>query len=220
VRVQANRLPVPVRDRRPALAAVAVLLILAGALASGLLVYRSGERTDVLVARADIDPGHRMTAADFTTARVAADGSAVVDAAARQNFVGSVATTRIPAGTLVNRSMFLKGSIVPENGAVVGLVLAPNQRPAEDLQPGEVVRVYLVPRADAGGVAADGAPLARAVLVVSVGKSRAGSSQGVPVSVLVAPGTAPALIAAAASGQVAVARLAADTKPDVAFRTG
>jgi hypothetical protein len=58
-------LPAPVRDRRPALAAIAVLLILSGAFASGLLVYRSGERTDVLVARDDIDVGTTITANDF-----------------------------------------------------------------------------------------------------------------------------------------------------------
>jgi hypothetical protein len=202
------------------LAAVAVLLILSGALASGLLVYRSGQRADVLVARTTIEPGHQVTTADFTTARVAADARFVVAAEALGNFVGSVATTRIPAGTLVNRTMFLKGSIVPPNGQVVGLVLSAAQRPAEELKPGDIVRVYLVPRADAGGSAAPGTPLVQAVLVVSVGSVRTGSSQGLPVSVLVPNGAAAPVIAAAAAGQVAVARLAADTKPTVRFRTG
>jgi hypothetical protein len=218
--VTADRLPAPVRDRRPALAAVAVLLILSGALASGLLVYRSGERTDVLVARDDIDVGTTITANDFTTARVAADGAAVVSAAARRNFVGSVATTRIPKGTLVNRTMFLRGSVVPAGAEVVGLSLAASQRPAEALHPGDVVRVYLVPRADAGGATVKGTPLVRAVRVVTVGSTRTGSSQGLPVSVLVPAGSAPDIVANAAAGQVAVVRLAADTKPAVDFRTG
>jgi flagella basal body P-ring formation protein FlgA len=218
--VTADRLPAPVRDRRPALAAVAVLLILAGALASGLLVYRSGERTDVLVARDDIDLGQTITDRDFATARVAADGAAVVSAAARRNFVGSVATTRIPRGTLVNRTMFLRGTVVPSGAEVVGLNLAASQRPAEDLHPGDVVRVYLVPRADAGGANVKGTALVRAVRVVTVGTARAGSSQGLPVSVLVPAGSAPDVVANAASGQVAVVRLASDTKPAVDFRTG
>ena len=54
-----GRLPVPSRDRRPALAALAILLVLAGALGSALVAYRSGSRVDVLVARHDIGPGEQ-----------------------------------------------------------------------------------------------------------------------------------------------------------------
>src|SRR5687768_16946461 len=59
-----SRLPVPKRDRRPALAALAVLLILAGALGSALIAYRSGDRVDVLVASDDILPGQKIDADD------------------------------------------------------------------------------------------------------------------------------------------------------------
>ncbi len=142
-----GRLPAPVRDRRPALAALALLLVLGGALASALIAYRSGDRVDVLVARADIEAGEQVDRSDFRVARVAADGAATIEAAAASNFVGTTATGRIPAGTMLNRSMFLaSSSIAPTGSLVVGVVLSASQRPAVELRAGDVVRVFLVPR--------------------------------------------------------------------------
>src|SRR4051795_8048453 len=96
-----GRLPVGRRDRRPALAALALLLVVAGALGAALVVYRSGHRTDVLVAAHEIRTGERVTADDFAVARVAADSDLVVPASERAAFVGSFATTTIPAGALI-----------------------------------------------------------------------------------------------------------------------
>lgn len=214
------RLPVPPRDRRPALAALALLLIVTGALASALVAYRSGERTDVLVARVDILPGQRVERTHFGLARVAAENGAVVPARNLPNFVGSVATTRIPAGTLVNRTMFLRGSAIPSDAVVVGLVLTAQQRPARRLQPGDVVRVFSVARGDALAAAGPlaGRPLLDAVRVVEVDS---GASRGsVAISVLVPAPLARRVVPAAASGQLAVTRLADDTVPAVDFRTG
>ncbi|NLT55725.1 MAG: hypothetical protein GXX79_14450 [Actinomycetales bacterium] len=215
------RLPAPPRDRRPALAALALLLIVAGALGSALVAYRSGHRVDVLVARVDIKPGQRISDSDLGVERVATDSGGVVLASARQNFVGTVATARIPAGTLVNRTMFLKGSAIPGDAVVVGAVLTTAQRPARALQPGNVVRVYLVGRNEVSGAAAAGTPgevLLPAVRVVEV---EAGTSRGsVAVSLLVPAGAARRVVPAAAAGQLALARLADDTVPAVDFRTG
>ncbi|NAZ84512.1 hypothetical protein GTR02_22165, partial [Kineococcus sp. R8] len=94
-----RRLPSPVRERRPAVAALGLLLIVGGALGSALVVHRSGDRVDVLVASRDILPGQRIEAGDLGVARVAADGAAVVPASARQAFVGTYATSRVPADT-------------------------------------------------------------------------------------------------------------------------
>jgi hypothetical protein len=199
--------------------ALALLLIVSGALASALVVYRSGDRVDVLVARTDILPGQRVEAGHLGVARVAAESGAVVPASARQNFVGSVATTRIPAGTLVNRTMFLRGSVIPANAVVVGTVLNAQQRPARPLAPGNVVRVYLAGRGtDSSTVGVPGQTLLDAVRVVEVDSGTSRSSMA--VSVLVPANLARRVIPAAASGQLAVARLADDVVPVVDFRTG
>ena len=210
------RLPAPVRDRRPALAALALLLVMGGALTSALIAYRSGDRVEVLVARGDIEVGQTLTEADLETARVANDGGIVIPVEDRDNFVGrSVATTRIPAGTLLNKEMFLSdASAVPAGAQVVGVVLSATQRPAEELQPDDVVRVFLVPRETGDG--AQGTILASAVRVAEA--PGGGSGDTVRLSLLVPDYAATAVVTAAATGSLAVTRLAPGFRPLVDFR--
>lgn len=211
-----GRLPAPVRDRRPALAALALLLVLGGALTSALIAYRSGDRVDVLVAREDIEVGQIMSAADFSVARVAADGAASIPADAIQNFVGTSASGRVPAGTMLNRSMFLAVQTVqPLRTVQVGVVLGANQYPPGGVRAGDVVRVFLVPR-DAGG-AVQGSVLLDAVRVASVEQSVGG--EGIRVSLLVPEGPATPVVIAAATGSIAITLLAPETLPSVDFRT-
>jgi hypothetical protein len=221
----ANRVPGPVRERRPALVAFGLVLVVGGALGSALVVHRSGDRVDVLVSRHDIAPGELITAESLTTARVAADGAAVVPASAADNFVGTYATGAIPADTLLNRTMFLAGDTVPVDAAVVGVVLGAEQRPTQALAAGDVVRAYLV-AADGTSTVTNqptGTVLLDAVRVVSAGSSSAGNSTvtgGVPsdsgsVSLLVPTSGAADVVAAAAAGQVALVRLADSTEPTV-----
>lgn len=218
----AARLPGPVRERRPALIAFGLVLVVAGSLGSALVVHRSGDRVDVLVARHDIAPGAVVTAQDLGTARVAADGAAVVPASALANFVGTYATSRIPADTLVNRTMFLAGDTVPTDAAVVGVVLGPEQRPSDALAAGDVVRAFLV--ASDGSNTVTGQPAGTVLLesarVVAGGSTAAagvgdvGSDSGT-VSLLVPTADAAQVVAAAAAGQVALVRLADATTPPV-----
>ena len=72
----AMRLPTAPRERKPALAALAVLLILAGALATMLLVNRSGHRISVVkVGDTTIAAGSKLSADQFVEASVADDSS-------------------------------------------------------------------------------------------------------------------------------------------------
>ncbi|PPK98785.1 SAF domain-containing protein [Kineococcus xinjiangensis] len=218
--VPLRRPPAPVRDRRPALAALAALLVVGGGLGSALVVHRSGDRVDVLVARHTIEAGQRITAEDFGVERVATDGAGVVPAAARENFVGTHATGRIPAGTLVNRTMFLAGGVVPGDAVVVGTVLGPTQRPAEQLQTGDVVRVYLVVKGDAASAVAGspGQVLLEAARVVSA--SAATGAENASVSLLVPAAGSGDVVSAAAAGQIALAELAESTVPAIDFVRG
>jgi len=213
-----RRLPTPVRERRPALAALGLVLVVGGALGSALVVHRSGDRVDVLVARHDILPGERIAADDLGVARVAADGAAVVPASALGAFVGTYATSRVTADTLVNRTMFLAGGTVPAGAAVVGVVLAAPQRPSQALEAGDVVRAYLV-SGDGKDGAVGGQPgdvLLSAVRVVAADAP----TDTAAVSLLVPADDAAAVVAAAAAGQVALARLADGTQPLVDTTAG
>ena len=207
-----GRLPAPVRDRRPALAALALLLVIGGALISALVVYRSGDRVDVLVANREIALGEQVQESDFRTARVAAECAAYVEATAVSNFAGTRATGSIPEGTLINRNMFFAGSVVPTNGALIGVVLSAAQRPVTSLRQGDVVSVFSVP-AETGTATAT--LLLPAVRVAEVSRSSDGDGQG--VSLLVPADRAEILVAATTTGQVSVARLAPETVPVLDF---
>ena len=74
--VAATRLPTAPRERKPALAALAVLLILAGALGTMLLVTQSGHRVDVVrVGNTTIAAGSKLDAGDFVETSVAKDNN-------------------------------------------------------------------------------------------------------------------------------------------------
>ncbi len=213
-----GRLPVPNRDRRAALTALALLLVVAGALGAALVVYRTGHRVDVLVAAHEIKPGERVDAADFATTRVAADSANVVKAADKRNFVGTYATTDIPTGTLLNRLMFQAGNVMPSDGVLVGVSLTASQRPASAISTGDVVRAFLVVKSSSGDSPVPGPVLVDAARVVNV--TNASSGDSVTVSLLVDPTSAQTLIVAAVQGAVAVAELPKTTKPPIDFLTG
>jgi SAF domain-containing protein len=212
-RVGAGTLPTPPRDRRrPALAALAVLLIVAGALGSALAAYRSGDQVQVLVAARDIPIGTKITDADLASAQVAADGAESVASSARSNFVGTYATTTVPEGTLVNRTMFRVGSPTPSDAIVVGVVVTSAQRPAAPIVTGDVVRAYLVPKGSDGSIVGSaGDVLVPAARVVDV---RGGSSaDSLAVSLLVPSRLARDIVPAASGGQVSLTLLAPSTRP-------
>lgn len=216
------RLPVPARDRRPALAALAVLLIFGGALTSGLIAFRSGERSDFLVLAHDVRPGQRLQATDLAVARIAGTGAKAVPASRRARVIGEYATTRGFAGTLLTSDMVEPRPAVPGGSAVVGLTLDASQAPAGGVALGDVVRVLLVPQRGTDG---SSRVLVSAARVVGDGAARAASgggvgslpmsSNGTTVSVLVPQGQAAAVAAASAQRQAAVIQLPPSTKPAI-----
>lgn len=210
--VSRGRLPAPRRDRRGALAALALLLILVGALGSALVAYRSGARVDVLVARDDIPVGAEFDKRDFRVVRVSADSANVVEEAAGDAFLGSHATTRIPQGTLINNQMFTVEPVVPRGAQLVGLVVDLTRRTTERPQEGDVVRVYYVSQGgEPVGNVAPGDTVVPAARVMQVGKGS--SSDALSLTLLVRDDTAGLLAELAASQSLAVGVLPDDTRP-------
>lgn len=197
------------------MAALALLLVVAGALGAALVVYRNGQRTDILVAAREIKPGQRVTSADFGVARVATDSGSVVPASQKGSYLGSYATTDIPAGTLINNLMFQVAGVIPSNGVIVGVTPAANQRPATQIAAGDVVRAYLVPK-NAQGVTAASQVLVDAARVVHV---QLASSDTLTVSLLVSATDAQGLVFAASQDTVALAELPNTTRPALDYRT-
>lgn len=210
-RDQSSRLPVRTRDRRPALAALAILLILVGALGSALIAYRTGDRVDVLVAARDIEPGTQVTREDFTIARVAHEGGAVVEAAAMDNFVGAFATSHIPEGTLVINRMFTVTDVVPSGAQLVGVAAQLSLRPSEVIRQGDVVALYSVPPDSTVGDAEALVPAARVMHVAAT----SATSDLIHLTVLIADDQVAQVVQLNSYGQLAVTRLPDDTQPAV-----
>lgn len=203
------------RDRRPMLAALAILLILLGALGSALVAFRSGDRQSVLVANRPIAFGATVSAQDLVEVRVAADtGAGVLDAGLKEQLVGARTLTAIPRGTVLNNNMFTRESAVPSGGELVGLVLGRSQRPAVTPRTGQVVRVYFVAGGSGStGGYAPGNAIVEAARIVSVDDA---GSDSIGLTVLVDQQKAGELASLASAGNVAISLLP-DTvvpKPD------
>jgi len=211
-----GRLPVARRDRRPALAALAVLLILFGALGSALIAFRSGDRVAVLVAARDIPVGSVIARDDLTTMQVSADAGSVLEDSYEERFIGTRAISTIPEGTLVNPRMFRAGSVVPAGAELVGVVVDATQRTSAVPEIGDVVKIYYVSNAtttSSSGGLVPGSTVVTAARVLDVGSG--GGSDITNVTVLIKEQMAGDVAAYAASGNLALTVLPQDTKPVV-----
>jgi hypothetical protein len=210
-----GRLPIASRDRRPALAALALLLIVAGGLGAGLIVYRTGQQTDVLVSAKNIPQGKRLETSDFTTVRISGGGDQSIDARNEDKFVGTTAVTAIHGGTLLNRYMFRGGGVVPNDGQLVGLDLAVGQRTATNVTAGGIVQVWQVAKAGEG-VTPQAIPLGRKPVLVYQVHSASGDGT-VHMDVLVANDDPdlPKMVSNAALNQIAVTQHSLGTKPEL-----
>lgn len=142
--MKADRLPSPPRQRRPALAALAVLLIVGGAAVAALLAMRVDSRVPVLQANQTIYAGQELTADMFTTTQVAAEDTALVPESQQHRVYGNYASTTINQGQLLDSYMVSGEGFLDDGRVAVGAALAVGRYPAEGLQPGDVVNLVRV----------------------------------------------------------------------------
>ncbi|WP_084963663.1 hypothetical protein [Thermoactinospora rubra] len=198
-----RKLPVPPRERKPALAALAVLLILGGALASTLLVMRSGERVSAIRVTQQIGAGRPLTDAALEEVQIADTGIDYVPWSRRGEVVHSFAATTILPGTLLTSQMTVTASQELGPGkAKVGLALKPGQYPP-GLREGARVQVVYVPGRSAQ---TPGRVLAQSALVHDVDPpSRTGAVS--QMTIIVDSSVSPEVLAHASTGEIAVAEL-------------
>jgi Flp pilus assembly protein CpaB len=131
--------------RRVPWIALGIVLVLTGALAFGLMVQSAGDRTGVVVATRDLEPGQILSPADLRVVDVAIDGSAsTVPATQRRDLVGLTVMSRIPAGALLSRGQVARGSGLAPGTVVVGALLGPGGVPVPNLRVGDQVVVLEV----------------------------------------------------------------------------
>ncbi|NGO42819.1 hypothetical protein [Streptomyces ureilyticus] len=211
-----ERLPAPPRERKPALAALAVLLILVGALGATMLVLRAGDRIEVIQVTKTIQAGEPVTDNNITSVLVAEDSAIrYVRWEQRETLKTLKAKSPIYKGTVVIGDMFAKKASLPAGKASVGLALKEGQYPA-NIKPGDVVAAYRASKTSTGSnsdnSSSGGTATGTDTLLVdnarvntkSSGDDATISTGNISVTVLVDQDDVPALAQAAAAGEVAV----------------
>ncbi|MEV7012437.1 hypothetical protein [Streptosporangium sp. NPDC051022] len=200
-----RKLPVSPRERKPALAALALLLILGGALATTLLVLRSGDRVSAIVITKQIGAGQRMLTTSMREVQVAGTDLGYVPWAQRDQVAQNFARVTLLPGTLLTRDMVVSTSSELGPGkAIVGLALKPGQMPIT-LDEGDRVQVIYVPgRGD--GATAQSRVLSQSALVHRFVPNSRGGPSG-QVAIIVDVKDAPAISTYSSSGEVAVVEL-------------
>ncbi|WP_405938217.1 hypothetical protein OG338_17480 [Streptomyces sp. NBC_00726] len=201
-----ERLPAPVRERKPALAALAVLLILVGALGATVLVLRAGDRIKVVRLSADVPAGKAVTDDSMTSVMVADDpGIHYVPWSQKNELKKLRAKSTLVAGTIPIGEMFSDDMGLPDGKAFVGLALKEGQYPA-GIKTGDEVSAYRVGADSDKDAAGANALIVRSAKVSDVvrGDNSLVGSGSLPVTLLVSSSDVEGLTQAAATGQVAL----------------
>ena len=125
-----------------------VLLVVLCALGGVLLFASADDRTEVLVAAGDLEPGEPISRGDLRIERLVIDGDVgSLSPAAADALVGLLPVGRIPAGTLLAQGMFADEVPLAPNEVVFGAALDPGEAPLSGVQVGAPVELLDVPKA-------------------------------------------------------------------------
>ncbi|WP_192809070.1 hypothetical protein [Actinomadura montaniterrae] len=208
-----QRLPVSPRERKPALAALAVLLILGGALASAYLVMASGQRVSAIRIAQPVAAGQQIPQSALEEVQIGDTGVQFINWSERLNVSRYYASVPLVKGALLTNGMISRTDEAAKGRLVVGLALKPGQLPSGGVESGKKVTLYAVGNGSGGGPRA-GTVLAAEAIVINVGGGggdRLRSDQ-TTVDVAVAPADAPQVTEAASAGTVALALIPDGTK--------
>jgi hypothetical protein len=207
-------MPSTPRERKPALAALAVLLVALGAVAAGYLVISAGHRVGAVEITAEVGQGQQIPASAIKEVQINADSDVHYVAWQFANRVtGVFAAVQIPAGTLLTPSMTTATSNLTAGKVEVGLSLKPGQAPT-NLLIGQTVQAFPVGTGsgcaggtngtDSGTTTTPGQSITTGTIVSVIGStSTNGSTAAVTLAV---PATDAGVLACYASaGDVAIA---------------
>ncbi len=136
--------PAPPKRRRPALTALAVLLIVGGAALAGLLAVRMDSREPVVVVAQDIGVGEQITEDKLQARNVSGDGLPVISWDQRKQVIGkSYARQTIHAGQLLQTDLLRTDPPLELDQAQVGVPLTSGKYPP-GLRSGDAVRLIRI----------------------------------------------------------------------------
>jgi hypothetical protein len=137
-----RRLPSAPRERKPALAALAVLLVVGGALAAALLVTDAGHKTGAIEISQAIGQGQRIPLSAMQEVQITSGtGIDYVPWDEASQVARSYAANTIPQGTLLTPQMTAAASDLAGGRTVIGLALKDGELP-DGLQVGDHVDIF------------------------------------------------------------------------------
>ncbi|MDO9454778.1 SAF domain-containing protein [Nocardioides sp.] len=211
----------PPRQRRPALAALAVALIVGGALVAGLLAVRLDSREPVLAAARDIDAGSVITEDDLVEVQVASEGLQLIPAELADQILDGDTYARVPIrqGSLLDQNILTDTEPLADGRAVVSVPLNAALTPVGELRSGDLVSVVRISGGD------DKLPLATLteglVLSVSSGVSDdLGESTAGSLSLLIPSEAALVVVDAAGTNRAGIALLRHNATPEDPLEPG
>ena len=176
-----RRMPSAPRERKPALAALAVLLVALGAVAAGYLVINAGHRVGAVEITQQVGQGQRIPASAIKEVEIASNSGINYVAWQYANRVAGVyASVQIPAGTLLTPAMTTATNNLAAGKVQVGLSLKPGQAPA-NLLIGQSVETFGVGTGSGCGAAAGAGGGAGGTGGGSAGSGN-GAGPGVPIT--------------------------------------
>jgi len=211
-------MPSAPRERKPALAALAVLLVALGAVAAGYLVINAGHRVGAVEITQQVGQGQRIPASAIKEVEIASNSGINYVAWQYANRVAGIyAAVQIPAGTLLTSAMTTATNNLATGKVQVGLSLKPGQAPA-NLLIGQSVEAFGVGTGSGCGAAAgggaggtgggngsgSGVPITTGVIASVVG-STASNGSTAAVTLAVPDADAGVLACYASAGDVAIA---------------
>jgi hypothetical protein len=135
-------MPSAPRERKPALAALAVLLVALGAVVAGYLVINAGHRVGAVEITQQVGQGQRIPASAIKEVEIASNSGINYVAWQYANRVAGVyAAVQIPAGTLLTSAMTTATNNLAAGKVQVGLSLKPGQAPG-NLLIGQTVEAF------------------------------------------------------------------------------
>ena len=213
-------MPSAPRERKPALAALAVLLVALGAVAAGYLVINAGHRVGAVEITQQVGQGQRIPASAIKEVEIASNSGINYVAWQYANRVAGVyAAVQIPAGTLLTSAMTTATNNLAAGKVQVGLSLKPGQAPG-NLLIGQTVEAFGVgtgsgcgaTSAGGGGTGGTGGgngtgpgvPITTGV-IASVSGSTASNGSTAAITLAVPDADAGVLACYASAGDVAIA---------------
>lgn len=185
-------------SRNRARVAVGALVLVASALAAGLLYANAGDRRPVLAVARPVGAGQVLEASDLREVLASpVPGLRTVPASARGSLVGRTATVRLESGSLLHPAQVARGSVVDPTLAEVGGLLQAGQFPIGLRAGDRVLAIVLAP----AGAPPDPTQAPVRAVVVAIGTP---AGTGLPVSLGVAPGDAALVATAGAGGRLAL----------------